>query len=39
MFIKTIVKTDKKSGTRYEYLRLCESYHIIHSYTSFEKGK
>ena len=28
MFIKTIVKTDKKSGKRYEYLRLCESYRI-----------
>lgn len=28
MFIKTIVKTDKKSGKRYEYLRLCESYRL-----------
>ena len=26
MFIKTIVKTDKKSGKRYNYYRLCESY-------------
>ena len=28
MFIKTIVKTDKKSGKRYDYYRLCESYRI-----------
>jgi hypothetical protein len=28
MFIKTIVKTDKKSGKRYNYYRLCESYRI-----------
>ena len=28
MFIKTIVKTDKKSGIRYEYYRLCEGYRI-----------
>jgi len=28
MFIKTIVKTDKKSGKRYDYYRLCEGYRI-----------
>ncbi len=28
MFIKTIVKTDKGSGKRYEYYRLCEGYRI-----------
>jgi len=28
MFIKTIVKTDKKSRKRYDYYRLCESYRI-----------
>ena len=28
MFIKTIVKTDKKTGKRYEYYRLCEGYRI-----------
>ncbi len=28
MFIKTIVKTDKKSGKRYEYYRLCQSYRV-----------
>jgi len=28
MFIKTIVKTDKKSGKRYDYYRLCESYRL-----------
>jgi len=28
MFIKTIVKTDKKTQKRYEYLRLCEGYRI-----------
>jgi len=28
MFIKTIVKTDKKTGKRYNYYRLCESYRI-----------
>lgn len=28
MFLKTIVKTDKKSGKRYDYFRLCESYRI-----------
>ncbi len=28
MFIKTIVKTDKKSGKQYNYYRLCESYRI-----------
>lgn len=28
MFIKTIVKTDKGSGKRYEYFRLCEGYRI-----------
>ena len=28
MFIKTLVKTDKKIGKRYNYYRLCESYHI-----------
>lgn len=26
MFIKTIVKTDRNSGKRYDYYRLCESY-------------
>ena len=29
MFIKTIVKTDKKSGKRYDYYRLCEGYRIV----------
>lgn len=28
MFIKTIVKTEKKTGKRYNYYRLCESYRI-----------
>ena len=28
MFIKTIVKTDRKTGKRYEYYRLCEGYRI-----------
>jgi len=28
MFIKTIVKTEKKTGKRYEYYRLCEGYRI-----------
>ncbi len=28
MFIKTIVKTDKRSGKRYYYFRLCEGYRI-----------
>lgn len=28
MFIKTIVKTDKKTGKQYNYYRLCESYRI-----------
>ena len=28
MFIKTIVKTDKNTGRRYEYYRLCEGYRI-----------
>lgn len=28
MFIKTIVKTDKKTGKQYNYCRLCESYRI-----------
>ena len=28
MFIKTIVKTDKNTGKRYEYYRLCEGYRI-----------
>jgi hypothetical protein len=28
MFIKTIVKTDKKSAKRYDYFRLCESYRL-----------
>jgi len=28
MFIKTIVKTDKLTGKRYEYFRLCEGYRI-----------
>lgn len=28
MFIKTIVKTDKKSGKRYDYYRLCEGYRL-----------
>ena len=28
MFIKTIVKTDRKSGKRYDYYRLCESYRL-----------
>jgi len=28
MFIKTIVKTDRKSGKRYDYYRLCEGYRI-----------
>ncbi|MFW5759207.1 MAG: IS1634 family transposase [Bacteroidota bacterium] len=28
MFIKTIVKTDKKTGKRYDYYRLCEGYRI-----------
>lgn len=28
MFIKTIVKTEKKSGKQYNYYRLCESYRI-----------
>ena len=28
MFIKTIVKTDKKSSKRYDYYRLCEGYRI-----------
>ena len=31
MFIKTIVKTDKKTGKRYEYYRLCEGYRIGNS--------
>lgn len=28
MFIKTIIKTDKKTGKRYQYYRLCEGYRI-----------
>ncbi len=28
MFIKTIVKTDKNTGKRYNYYRLCQSYRI-----------
>lgn len=28
MFIKTIVKTDKLTGKRYDYFRLCEGYRI-----------
>jgi hypothetical protein len=28
MFIKTIVKTDKNTGKRYDYYRLCESYRL-----------
>ena len=28
MFIKTIVKTEKKTGKKYNYFRLCESYRI-----------
>ena len=28
MFIKNIVKTDKKTGKQYNYYRLCESYRI-----------
>ncbi len=28
MFIKTIVKTDKTTGKRYDYYRLCEGYRI-----------
>jgi transposase len=28
MFVKTIVKTDKSSGKRYDYYRLCEGYRI-----------
>ena len=28
MFIKTITKKDKKSGKRYDYYRLCESYRL-----------
>ena len=28
MFIKTITKTDKKTGNRYHYYRLCEGYRI-----------
>ncbi len=28
MFIKTTVKIDKKSGKRYEYYSLCESYRL-----------
>ena len=28
MFIKTIVKTDKKTSKRYDYYRLCESYRL-----------
>jgi len=28
MFIKTIVKTDKKTGKRYDYYRLCEGYRL-----------
>lgn len=28
MFIKYNIKTDKKTGARYEYLRLCESYRL-----------
>ena len=28
MFIKTIVKTDRKTGKRYDYFRLCEGYRI-----------
>lgn len=28
MFIKTIVKTDKKTSKRYDYYRLCEGYRI-----------
>ncbi len=31
MFIKTIVKTDKKTKKRYEYYRLCEGYRIGNS--------
>ena len=31
MFIKTIVKTEKKTGKRYEYYRLCEGYRIGNS--------
>jgi len=31
MFIKTIVKTDKNTGKRYEYYRLCEGYRIGNS--------
>ena len=28
MFIKRIVKTDKKSGKQYNYYRLCQSYRV-----------
>lgn len=28
MFVKTIVKTDRKTGKRYDYYRLCEGYRI-----------
>ncbi len=28
MFIKTIIKTEKKTGVQYNYYRLCESYRI-----------
>jgi len=28
MFIKTIVKTKKSTGKRYDYYRLCESYRL-----------
>ncbi len=28
MFIKTIIKTEKKTGKQYNYFRLCESYRI-----------
>jgi len=31
MFIKTIVKTEKKTGKRYKYYRLCEGYRIGNS--------
>lgn len=28
MFIKAVIKTDKKTGKSYKYYRLCESYHL-----------
>jgi hypothetical protein len=28
MFIKTITKTERKTGKQYKYYRLCESYRI-----------